>query len=271
MKDYSDFPALKIEREGENDEIFVVSINRPDRMNAIDPKTHTQVGRVWRLLDRDDDCKVIVLTGAGDAFCAGVDVKRDTHTGEGKNRRYRRMRARPGASKLVDYMLDVEKPIVTMINGPAVGLGLVLAMLGDISICSTEARLGDTHINIGVTPGDGGVLLLPMLLGMNRAKEVMMTGDLYTGTQAAEMGLVNYAVPPEELRAKTLEMAQKLAGKAPYAMKTTKASLNMIMRRRALDVLDLSHLYEQLCMRTDDHKEGIQAMKEKRKPNFVGY
>ena len=262
---------MKIDRAGERDEIFIVSINRPERMNAIDPVTHTQVGRVWRLLDRDDDCKVIVLTGAGKAFCAGVDVKRERPAGDGKTRRYRRLRARPGASKLVDYMLDVEKPIVTMINGPAIGLGLVLALLGDISIASTEAKLGDTHINIGVTPGDGGVLLLPMLVGMNRAKEMLLTGDLYTGREAAAMGLVNYAVPPGQLLEKTLDLAQKLADKAPYAMKTTKASLNMIMRRRALDILDLSHLYEQLCMRTDDHKEGVQAMKEKRKPDFVGH
>jgi enoyl-CoA hydratase len=271
MQDYSEFPALQIEQEGEAGEIFVVTINRPDRLNAIDPVTHTQIGRVWRVLDRDDDCRCIVLTGAGRAFCAGMDFKREPSSGDGAQRRYRRMRARPGASKLVDYILEVEKPIVTMINGPAIGMGLILALLGDISVASTDASLADTHIDIGVPPGDGGILLLPMILGMNKAKEMLMTGDPVSGEEAARIGLVNHAVAPDQLRAFTLGIAAKLAAKAPYAMKTTKASLNMILRRRALDVLDLSHLYEQIAMRTDDHKEGVRAKVEKRDPKFRGY
>jgi len=269
MKDYSAYPSLLVDREGEDGEIFVVSINRPDRMNAVDPETHRQIGRIWRDLDRDDDCRVIVFTGVGKAFSAGMDYKRDRSAAAGPPQ-YRSMRARPGASKLIDNVLEVEKPIVTMINGPAMGMGLILALLGDITIASTEATLGDTHINIGVTPGDGGILLLPLLVGMNRAKELLMTGDVITGERAAEIGLVNYAVPPGKLRDRTLEIAAKLGSKAPYAMKTTKASINMILRRRALDVLDLSHLYEQIAMRTEDFREGVKAMAERRKPKFIG-
>jgi len=269
MADYSEFPAVLVERAGEDGSIFIVSINRPDRMNAIDPQSHTQLGRIWRVLDRDDECRVIVLTGAGRAFCAGMDYKRD-RGGEAGPIRYSSMRARPGASKLVDYVLEVEKPIISMINGPAIGLGLILALLGDITVASTGAKLGDTHVNVGMTPGDGGVLLLPMLLGMNRAKEMMLTGDLITGEEAARLGLVNHAVSPEELRPFTLAIAEKLASKALYALKTAKASLNMILRRRALDVLDLSHLYEQLAMRTDDYREGVKALAEKRRPKWTG-
>jgi len=269
MADYSKFPALLVERSGEDGSVFVVSINRPDRMNAIDPQSHTQLGRIWRVLDRDDDCKVIVLTGVGRAFCTGMDYKRD-RGGEAGPPRYRSMRARPGASKLVDYVLEVEKPIISMINGPAIGLGLILALLGDITVASTDAKLGDTHVNVGMTPGDGGVLLLPMLLGMNKAKEMLLTGDLISGEEAARIGLVNHAVPPDELRDFTMAIADKLAGKAPYALKTAKASLNMILRRRALDVLDLSHLYEQIAMRTEDYREGLRALVEKRKGRFTG-
>jgi len=269
MADYSEFPALLVERTGADGGVFVVSINRPDRMNAIDPQSHTQLGRIWRVLDRDDDCRVIVLTGVGRAFCAGMDYKRD-RGGEAGPPRYRSMRARPGASKLVDYVLEVEKPIIAMINGPAIGLGLILALLADITVASTEAKLGDTHINVGMTPGDGGVLLLPMLLGMNKAKEMLLTGDLVSGEEAARMGLVNHAVPPDALRDFTMAIADKLAGKAPYALKTAKASLNMILRRRALDVLDLSHLYEQIAMRTEDYREGVRALAEKRKGRWTG-
>ena len=268
MKDYSAYPSLLVEQAGDDGSIFIVTINRPDRMNAVDPETHRQIGRIWRDLDRDDDCRVIVITGAGRAFCAGMDYKRER--GEGGPPKYRSMRARPGASKLLDNMMEVEKPIISMINGPAMGMGLIIALMGDITLASTDAQLGDTHINIGVTPGDGGVLLLPLLVGMNRAKELLMTGDVISGETAAQMGVVNYAVPPEELRERTLGIAAKLAAKAPYALKTTKASLNMIMRRRALDVLDLSHLYEQIAMRTEDHREGVKAMAEKRKPKFAG-
>ena len=114
------------------------------------------------------------------------------------------------------------------------------------------------------------VLLLPLLVGMNRAKELLMTGEVFSGETAAQWGVVNHAVPPEQLRDFTMEIAEKLASKAPYAMRTTKASLNMILRRRALDILDLSHLYEQLAMRTEDHREGVKAMAEKRKPKFSG-
>jgi enoyl-CoA hydratase len=268
MKDYSEFPSLDVEQAGKNGDIFIVSINRPERLNAIDPETHTQIGRIWRELDRDPACRVIIFTGKGKAFCAGLDFKA-TH-GESARPQYRTLRGRPGASKIIDYVLEVEKPIITMINGHAVGMGLILALLGDITVASTTAKLGDNHVDIAVPPGDGGVLLLPMLLGMNRAKELLLTGEILTGEAAEKIGLVNHAVPLDELRDFTMKIAEKLAEKAPYAMRTTKASLNMILRRRALDVLDLAHLYEQLALRTDDHKEAMRAFSEKRKAKYSG-
>lgn len=272
MRDYSDFPNLLVEPQGRNGDIFLVTINKPDRLNAIDPDTHTQLGRIWRTLDRDPDCRVVVLTGAGRAFSAGVDFKGPEGTSiiETAKPHYRNLRGRPGASKILDYILEVEKPIISMINGPAMGLGFILALIADITVASTDAKMGDTHINVGLTPGDGGVLLLPLLVGMNVAKELLLTGDVITGERAAQLGVVNHAVPPEQLREFTLELAEKLAQKAPYAVKTTKAAVNMILKRRALDVLDLSHLYEQLAMRTDDHREGIKSVWEGREPNYVG-
>lgn len=272
MDDYSAFPDLTVECAGANDDVFVVSINRPHRLNAVDPETHRQLGRIWRVLDRDDDCRVIVLTGVGRAFSAGVDFKGGEAAAviETAKPHYRSMRARPGASKILDNVLEVEKPIIAMINGPAVGLGLILALICDITVAAEDAKLGDTHITLGITPGDGGVLMLPLLVGMNVAKELMLTGDLITGARAAEIGLVNHAVPGDRLRERTMQIADKLAAMAPYGIKTTKASINMILRRRALDVMDLSHLYEQLAMRTDDHREGLKAFMDKREPKYTG-
>jgi enoyl-CoA hydratase len=272
MRDYSEFPNLLVERQGRNGDIFFVTINRPDRLNAIDPNTHTQLGRVWRVLDRDPDCRVIVLTGAGRAFSAGVDFKGPEGTSiiETAKPHYKNLRGRPGASKILDYILEVEKPVISMINGPAMGLGFILALVADVTVASTDATMGDTHINVGLPPGDGGILLLPLLVGMNVAKELLLTGDVITGERAAQLGVVNHAVRPEELREFTMGIAEKLAAKAPYAVKTTKAAINMILRRRALDVLDLSHLYEQLAMRTDDHREGIKSVWEGREPDYTG-
>jgi enoyl-CoA hydratase len=272
VKDYSEFPSLTVEPAGRNGDVFVVTINKPDRLNAIDPGTHTQLGRIWRVLDRDPDCRVIVLTGAGKAFCAGVDFKGAEGTSiiETAKPHYKNLRGRPGASKILDYIFEVEKPIISMINGPAVGLGFILALAADLTVASLDAKMGDTHINVALTPGDGGVLLLPLLVGMNVAKELLLTGDLINGERAERLGVVNYAVPADRLREFTLNLADKLASKAPYAVKTTKASVNMILRRRALDVLDLSHLYEQLAMRTDDHREGILSVWEGRDPSYVG-
>jgi enoyl-CoA hydratase len=270
MKDYSAFPALKVEQAGEGGRVFIVSINRPDRMNALDPQSHTQVARIWRELDRDPDCRAIIFTGVGSAFCTGNDFKSEHAVTSEKGPQYRTMRARPGASKIVDYILEVEKPIVSMINGPAIGLGLILALLGDITVAADDAKLGDPHINIGSTAGDGGVLLLPLLLGMNRAKEMLLLGDLISGVEAARIGLVNHSVPGERLMDHTLDIANRLAAKAPYALTTTKVCLQMILRRRALDILDLSHLYSQLSMRTQDFREAVNAHKEKRTARFIG-
>ena len=247
----------------EGDGIYLVTMNKPERMNALNGGLHEEIITAFQALDRDDDCKVIVITGAGRAFSASGNVK------EWQNRPVGSLvinRARNDPHHYVDEMMEIEKPVIAMVNGPAVGQGLMVALWCDIVIAATDARLGDRHINLGLLPGDGGVVMLPLLLGMHKAKELLLTGDLVDGAEAARLGLVNYAVEPAELKEFTLTMARKLARQSPYALKVTKASLNMIIKRRNLDLFDLAHALEILTARTNDQKEAVAAWNEKRDP-----
>jgi enoyl-CoA hydratase len=247
----------------EGDGIYLVTMNRPERLNALSGGLHEEIISAFEALDHDDDCKVIVVTGAGRAFSAGGNVKDWQSRPVGS---HVINRARNDPHHYVDAMMEIEKPVIAMVNGPAVGQGLMVALWCDIVIAATDARLGDRHINLGLLPGDGGVVMLPLLLGMHKAKELLLTGELVSGEEAARLGLVNYAVEPAELKDFTLAMARKLARQSPYALKVTKASLNMIIKRRNLDVFDVAHALEILTARTNDQREAVAAWNEKRDP-----
>jgi enoyl-CoA hydratase len=258
--DYSKYEMLYVESE---DGIYTVTMNNPERMNALGGGLHHELIEVFQELDHDPDCKVIIVTGAGRAFSAGGDIKswKDRPVGSIKINR-----SRNEPHQYVDRMMELEKPIIAMVNGPAVGQGLLVALWCDIVIASSEARMGDRHINMGLLPGDGGVVMFPLLMGMHKAKELLMTGKLVSGEEAARIGLANYCVPHEELRTFTMEMARTLSRQAPYALKVTKSVLNMIIKRRVLDVFDIGHALEILNARTNDQKEAVAAWLEKRDP-----
>jgi enoyl-CoA hydratase len=247
----------------EGDGIYLVTMNCPERLNALNGGLHEELIQVFQALDLADECKVMIVTGAGRAFSAGGNAK-EWKTKPVGSRVINRARNDP--HHYVDAMLNIEKPVIAMVNGAAVGQGLMVALWCDIVIASKDARLGDRHINFGLLPGDGGVIMLPLLLGMHKAKELLLTGDLVNGEEAARLGLVNYAVDAEELKDFTMVMARKLAGQMPYALKVTKATLNMIIKRRNLDIFDLSHALEILTARTNDQKEAVAAWNEKRDP-----
>jgi enoyl-CoA hydratase len=247
----------------EGDGIFTVTMNQPEILNALSGGMPEDLIDAFQALDADPDCLVIIVTGAGRAFSAGGNVKswQDRPVGSLKI-----TRARNDPHHYVDAMLEIEKPVIAMVNGPAVGQGLMVALWCDMVVAANDARLGDRHINLGLVPGDGGIVMLPLLMGMMKAKELLLTGELVSGEEAARLGMVNYAVPREELREFTMNLARKLARQAPYALKTTKASLNFIIKRRNLDVFDLAHALEILTARTNDQKEAVAAWVEKRDP-----
>lgn len=248
--------------------VSVVTLNRPDRLNAIDLETHLLLEKTLREADADPETRVIVITGSGRAFCAGGDVKRmEGRSSFGVD--HQATVHSPGRH-LVDTMGKVEKPMIAMVNGYAVGLGATIALLTDVTIMAEEARIGDRHVNVGLVAGDGGALIWPLLIGTSRAKEFLMTGRMIDGAQAAQMGLVSRAVPLPELEDTVFELAQELADLPPYAVRATKASVNRIVNLVSSVVLETSLAYEHLSMKTADHQEALRARQEKRAGVYTG-
>jgi enoyl-CoA hydratase len=266
MADLSSYRTIKVDREGD---ILILTLNRPERLNAVNGEMHRELAHIFVDADRDQESNVVVVTGAGRAFCAGGDVGGMTSEA-GSNLIQEGVRVRGEGHLVVESLLAVEKPVIAMVNGPAVGLGATIALLCDVIVAAEDARIGDRHVNVGLVAGDGGAVIWPLLIGVARAKEYLMTGDLVNGKEAAAMGLVNHAVPPEELRSFTMSLARKLGDQMPYAVRATKAAVNRMLRRQVLDMMDACLAWEELSMKMADHREAAAAFLERRKPHFVG-
>ncbi len=267
MTDYSHYECIRVEKA---DKLATVTLNRPDSLNAVNPQLHHELERIWIDLSEDSDVNAILLTGAGKAFCAGGDVKgmAARSGGEEKQRRFNLSPA--GGRRLIQNLLEVEQPIIGAINGDAVGLGATIALFCDVIVASEKARFGDPHVRVGIVAGDGGAVIWPLLIGPARAKEFLMRGHLVNGAEAAKMGLVNYAVPPEEVLPKARALAQELADGPTWAIRWSKLSVNKWLKDQVNLILDASLAYEMLTFTTEDHKEAARAFVEKRKPKFQG-
>jgi enoyl-CoA hydratase len=271
--DYSDYEFLKVEVA---DRIATLTINRPDRLNAVNGPLHHELEQIWIDLGADSDVNAIIFTGAGRAFCAGGDIKGMAEGGfagsegakKGKGRGRGAIQAANGR-RLVENMLDVEQPIIGAINGDAVGLGATLALLCDITVVSEKARFADTHVKVGVVAGDGGAVIWPLLIGPHRAKEFLMRGNFIDGARAERIGMVNYAVAPEQVMAKSKELAQELADGPTYAIRWSKLAVNKWLKEQANLIMDTGLAYEMMTFKTWHHEEAVKAFIEKRKPNFI--
>ena len=171
---------------------------------------------------------------------------------------------------MIFSFLDLEKPIIARIPGPCIGLGASLALLCDIVYASENARIGDPHVKVGLVAGDGGVVAWPHLVGHARAKEYLMTGDLLTAAEAERIGLINHVVPEDELDTRVYAMAERLAGGATRAIRWTKTSINIGLKRYAHSVMDTCLGYEMLTFASNDHREAVDAFVNKRRPEFKG-
>lgn len=246
------------------DRVAIVRLNRPEKRNAVNLSLHQGLEKIWRPLGEDPDVGAIVITGEGRAFCAGGDMLGFYPNDPGPFDKLR------GPKNLVQEMVNCEAPIISAINGVAAGLGATIALLADIIYMADEARIGDTHVKMGLVPGDGGAAIWPLLIGLHRAKELLMGGDLVTGTAAAEMGLVNYSVPASELLERAVGHARKLAAGPAVAIRWTKMTLNQHLRNSINLTLDAGLAVEMLSVDTEDAKEAGQAFAEKREPKFKG-
>jgi enoyl-CoA hydratase len=260
--DYSDYQHLLFDRREHG--VLLVTLNRPEVYNAADEVMHTEMARVWTDIARDEQVRVAVVTGAGKAFSAGGDlamVARQAGNYELTTRMLSEM------SDLVYNMINCEKPIVSAINGVAVGAGLVVALLADISICAQDARLGDGHVRLGVAAGDHAAILWPLLCGMARARYYLLTGQMVTGAEAERIGLVSKSVPAGEVVPEALAVADALAAGSQLAIRLTKRALNGWLRA-AGPIFDQSAAYEMLTFMGQDVLEGVAALREKRPPRF---
>jgi len=243
--------------------VATVTLNRPDSRNAISPRMHTELSEIWPHISADPEIDVVVLTGAGKTFTVGADVKA-LDAGAYKYRGSMTTEAR----LVVTTLLDVEQPIIAALNGDAIGLGATIALFCDITIAAETARIADPHVRVGLVAGDGGAVIWPHLVGINRAKEYLMRGSIINGAEAARIGLVNYAVPAAEVMKKANELARELADGPRWAIRWTKVSVNKTLKESVNLVLDTSLAFEQVSMQLPDHQEATRAFVEKRKPVF---
>jgi len=267
MADYNNYEFIKVDK---TNKLATVTLNRPDSLNAINPQFHRELERLGVDLAEDTEVNAILLTGAGKAFCAGGDVKGMASRSGREEGKQRAMVTPAGGRRLVQNMLDVEQPIIGAINGDAVGLGATIALFCDVIVASEKARFADTHVRVGIVAGDGGGVIWPLLIGPARAKEFLMRGHFINGAEAAKIGLVNYAVPPEEVLPKAREIAQELAEGPTWAIRWSKLAVNKWLKDQVNLIMDASLAYEMLTFNTEDHKEAAKAFVEKRKPNFQG-
>jgi len=260
--DYAEYQHLLFERRPNG--VVVITINRPERMNATNDRLHWELTQVWRTLDADPAARVAVITGAGRAFSAGGDLDMVDANSRDPKRLAQTVRE---ASDIVYNLINLDKPVISAINGVAVGAGLVVALLSDISIMSETARITDGHTRLGVVAGDHAAIVWPLLCGMAKAKYYLLTCDFIDGKEAERIGLVSLCVPPAELMPKALEVADKLAGGAQQAIRWTKRSLNNWLRQ-AGPIFDQSIALEMLTFMDEDVREGLAAIREKRPPRF---
>lgn len=256
------YESLQVETNGR---VATVTLNRPDRLNVVDGRLHTELSTVFRELAADADSDVVVLTGAGRAFCAGGDLAwLETMVADPN----RFLGIIEEAKAIVLSMLEMPKPMICRMNGDAVGLGATLALCCDVIVATETARFGDPHVRVGLVAGDGAAVLLPQIVGYMRAKELLLTGDLIPADEARQMGLINHVVGESELDTKVADLARKLVGGAQQAIRYTKIAVNTGLRKLASEQMDMLMAYEAISARSRDHAEAVSAMREKRKPQF---
>jgi enoyl-CoA hydratase len=258
------FEALRLERRGA---VLEVTIDHPrSEINAVDGLLHDELARLFRALRAEREARAVLITGSKRAFCAGGDFAWFPELrGLEKLDPLRR-----DARQLVWDLLDVELPIVAALNGPAVGLGASLALLCDVIVAADTASIADPHVRVGLVAGDGGVAIWPLVLGPARAKELLLTGDRVDARTAERWGLVNRVVPVAELLGSARELADRLAAGAPLAVRYTKMAINKWIRGVAETAFDYSTALEIVTFQSDDHREALAAIREKRPPRFEG-
>lgn len=250
----------------EDDGVLTCTLTRPSVLNAMDTATFAELQAMFSSLVNDNSIRVLVLTGAGRAFSAGGDLKEMVNGLPA--------RSWPGAGiteniQYVQALLSIPQPVIASVNGDAVGAGASLALFSDVIIAAESARFGDPHVRLGLVPSDGPIIW-SLLLGLNRAKEYLLTGNLMSAREAYRLGLVNHVCADEELVGMTARIARELAGGATAAIRWTKESLNRLLWQRSNLMLDVASVLSELSMQTQDYRTGVESKVKKSSPVFHG-
>ncbi len=259
---YQGYERLKFDYPA--DRILRITFNRPEKRNALDIVGHRELTYVWREVDADQDIDCVILTGEGEAFSAGGDFDMIEKMSVDYNTLANTWKE---ARDLVYNLINCGKPTISSINGPAVGAGLVVALLCDISIAAKSVFITDGHTRLGVAAGDHAAIVWPLLCGMAKAKYYLMTCDRMTAEEAERIGLISLCVEDGQLAEKTMEVALKIANGAPNAIRWTKYALNNWLRL-AGPTFDASTALEMLGFLGPEGREGLSALREKRPPQF---
>jgi enoyl-CoA hydratase len=266
MLDPGAFKTIRIEKRETG--VAVATLDRPEKLNAVDGVMHGEIASLWRDAAADPAVRALLVTGAGRAFCAGGDFSGGTPPGGGGEGAGATMLRE--AQQIVDGLLDCEKPVISAVNGYAMGLGATIALLADVVVAGRKAVFADTHVRMGIGAGDGGQVIWPLLMGVNRAKYHLMTGEHLPAAEAERLGLVNFLVDDAELLPKALEIATRLAQGPAQAIAASKVPINRYIKTVSNLVLPLSLQMEFANMRTDDAREAARAFREKRDPRWTG-
>ncbi|QGK70435.1 enoyl-CoA hydratase/isomerase family protein [Allosaccharopolyspora coralli] len=260
--DFADYKQLTFERRDNG--VLLITLDQPEKYNATDEQMHTELARVFSDVSADPETRVAVVTGAGKAFSAGGDLGMVQRMA-GDHDRVSHMLSE--MSDMVYNMINCEKPIVSAINGVAVGAGTVVALLADISVCAEDAKLGDGHVKLGVAAGDHAAILWPLLCGMAKARYYLLTGEMLDGAEAERIGMVSKALPRDQVFDESMRIAETLATGSQPAIRWTKRAMSNWLKM-AGPIFDQSAAYEMLCFMGPDVVEGAAALREKREPEF---
>ena len=261
MVDYSGYKFIKVEKK---DKIAIWTLNNPDAMNAIGKDEHAELERLFDAVNEDREVNAVILTGAGRAFSAGGDINLMV---EGYTNHDIRISS-TSVKRIILNLLNIRKPVIAALNGACAGLGATIALQCDVVLASEKARIGDPHIGVGILPGDGGCLIWPLLIGMCKAKQYLMTGDMVSAAEAERIGLITKVVPPEQLMDEAMAWAKKFADGPALALSLTKMSLNKILIDRVNLLFDTTIAYEYHTLNSADHIEAARGFLEKRPPVF---
>jgi enoyl-CoA hydratase len=266
--DYRDFETLQVERSGPG--IVQATLNRPDRLNAITDTMFTEIGRLCRRVQADSSARVLLVTGAGRGFCAGLDLDLAGQLPGMPATEFLAIQERWAASS-VAALRSLSKPVIAAVHGAAAGAGMSLALAADLRIASTDARFNAAFVRIGLSGGDIGTSwLLPRLVGLGRAYDILLTGRFVGAAEALDMGLVNRVVERSELLAAARALAGQIVGNSPFGMALTKQVVQQNVDAPSLEAaVAVENRCQVLASRTEDMAEALSAFREKRAPVFA--